>query len=140
MLGDVGLIDYIDMQRSVLNRPRHSGIALIEAGATERRIAAVATFESAQLLVIKNTYIVPLHHTTSPYTSPSHGTQQTGRRRRYIRYGGQDRIWSPSVRARDRRRRWTRRRRRAASEARGRGGGAALEDQEEEGQEVQQTG
>ena len=72
MLGDVGLIDYIDMQRDVLNRPRHSGIALVSAGATERRIAAVATFESAQLLVIKNTYIVPLHHTTSPYTSPSH--------------------------------------------------------------------
>ena len=42
-----------DMQRDVLNRPRHSRIVLLWAGATERRIAAVATFEYPQLLVIK---------------------------------------------------------------------------------------
>ena len=58
MLGDVELILDIDKQRDILNRPRLSGIGRC---ATERRIRAVATFESAQLLVIKNTYIVPLH-------------------------------------------------------------------------------
>ena len=75
MLGDVGLLDYIDMQRDISNKPSLSVLVLREAGATEHRIAAVALFESVRLLVIKNTYIVPLLLTTSPYTSPSHLTR-----------------------------------------------------------------
>ena len=74
MLGDVGLIDYIDMQRDISNKPSLSVLVLREAGATEHKIAAVACIriravacDQEHLNCSPTSYYEPLHITFTNY-------------------------------------------------------------------------
>eukprot|EP01050_Picozoa_sp_SAG11_P022125 SAG11_NODE_4102_length_2064_cov_2.542494_1_plen_103_part_00 len=59
MLDDVGLIDYIDMQRDVSNRPIFRVLVLDRLVQRSVGSPPLPLFESLWLLVIKNIYIVP---------------------------------------------------------------------------------